>query len=237
TGLAVGRGVAWVGNGDAGSVSMIDPRSSTARTISLGSERSSNGQLVPRAVGGGTPGGPSTRGAHRLPPSALPAISQSRNTGPPFGDLVPFPAGPNGLVVADGAAWFLARGLLTRVDLRRHTMTTAQVGDPLPEAFGGHSLPMGVARGSGNIWVTNPYEGLVAAVGPATGAVVNSVQVPGQPVAVATGGGTVWVVGLDGEVWRIDESTTSLLRTVRLGHSATSVAVGDGRVWVAVAGP
>ena len=235
SGLAVGPHAVWVANGQSGSVSMIDPVAGFTRTIPLGAEPS-GGSGIRRYANAVTVGRRSVWVANGSDPAGLTILNASGAAGRRLRDWVPPPGGPNALAVSNGAAWSFARGVLTRVDLRSHTETTVQIGAPLPEQFGGSSLPMGLAAGNGGIWAANPYDGLVEVVNPQTGGLAGIVHVPGRPASLAAGGGQVWAAGIDGEVTSIDAATTIVRRTMQLGQPATSVAVGYGRVWVAVAG-
>jgi DNA-binding SARP family transcriptional activator len=235
SGLAVGPHAVWVANGQSGSVSMIDPATGFTRTILLGAEPSGRSGIR-RYASAVAIGRRSVWVANGSESAGLTILNGSGG-GRRLRDWVPPPGGPNALAVSNGAAWSFARGVLTRVDLRSHTETTVQIGVPLPEQFGGSSLPMGLAGGNGGIWAANPYDGLVEVVNPQTGGSVGTVHVPGRPESLAAGGGQVWAAGIDGDVTSIDVATTRVRRTMQLGHPATSVAVGYGRVWVAVAGP
>ena len=53
--------------------------------------------------------------------------------------------------------------------------------------------PLGVAVGSGAVWVVNNGAGTVSRVDPVTNEVVNTIEVGGTPRGVAVGEGAVWV--------------------------------------------
>ncbi|MGH2635769.1 MAG: hypothetical protein ACRDHU_06465 [Actinomycetota bacterium] len=69
-------------------------------------------------------------------------------------------------------------------------------------------------------------------------AVEAEIAVGGQPIGVATGEGSVWVVnsefesGDPGSVTRIDPGGGEVLATVEVGAVPLEVAVGEGAVWV-----
>jgi DNA-binding SARP family transcriptional activator len=229
-GLAVGHAAVWVANGAAGSVTRIDVRSGVSETVSLGREIDEAHQSVPRFAGALAIG---DRGVWAAEGARLATIAVTGGVPRPVATLET-PAGPNALVVRNGVAWSLNRGVLTTLDLRRHEAASVQIGAALPDAFGGGPLSVGLAAGAEGVWSTNPFEGVVEEVS-AQGTPLATVQVPGRPVAVATGHGKVWAAGLDGDLAIIDPDTATLLRTVHLGQPATSIALGYGRVWVTVA--
>jgi YVTN family beta-propeller protein len=54
-------------------------------------------------------------------------------------------------------------------------------------------------------------------------------------VAVATGGGAVWVAMSDaGSVARIDPRTNRVTATIAVGHRPQGITVAGGLVWVTV---
>jgi len=86
----------------------------------------------------------------------------------------------------------------------------------------------------GSLWVTNPAQGEVTRIDPATGKVLATVAVESssRPSTMAGGEGAVWVVdGTRGIVSRIDATSNRV--TVRIPtENASGVAVGEGGVWV-----
>jgi YVTN family beta-propeller protein len=56
-----------------------------------------------------------------------------------------------------------------------------------------------------SLWVPNLDGGTVSVIDPATNAVRKTLEVGSGPLAVATGGGDVWLSNSnDGELWRLD---------------------------------
>jgi YVTN family beta-propeller protein len=54
-------------------------------------------------------------------------------------------------------------------------------------------------------------------------------------VAIAGGGGSVWVANYeDGTLSRIDSRNGSVVKTIRVGDHPVTLATGLGQVWVAV---
>jgi YVTN family beta-propeller protein len=74
----------------------------------------------------------------------------------------------------------------------------------------------------------------VARVDPATGTVVGRIHVGKDPLAVAVGEGSAWVVNSgDGTVSRIDPASRKVTATIPVGKDPAAIAVGGGMVWVA----
>jgi streptogramin lyase len=74
----------------------------------------------------------------------------------------------------------------------------------------------------------------IAIIDPDTNRVVGDVPVAGDPVAIATGAGGVWVANAAaGVIERIDPETRKIVARFALGTDVTSLAAGAGAVWVA----
>jgi YVTN family beta-propeller protein len=74
----------------------------------------------------------------------------------------------------------------------------------------------------------------VARVDPASRRVTRRIRVGKDPVGVAIGEGSVWVVnGGDDTVSRIDPVSGKVTATIHVGKGANSIAFGEGAVWVA----
>jgi YVTN family beta-propeller protein len=72
----------------------------------------------------------------------------------------------------------------------------------------------------------------VAAIDPATNAVVASVPVGGTPTAIASGEGALWVLNADDQtVSRVDPATQAV-KTFGTGGVPLDIAVGEGALWV-----
>src|SRR5215211_4797057 len=71
-------------------------------------------------------------------------------------------------------------------------------------------------------------------LGIALGAVVGDVVIGSRPVAVAFGGGAVWVANADDStVSRIDPQTRKVTKSVRVGTDVRDLTTGFGSIWVA----
>jgi YVTN family beta-propeller protein len=68
-------------------------------------------------------------------------------------------------------------------------------------------------------------------------AVADTIPVGSEPLALAVGGGGVWVTNSgDGTVTRVDPATGDAGRPIRVGERPAGVAIGGGSVWVADSG-
>jgi len=109
---------------------------------------------------------------------------------------------------------------------------------PLPNAptFGTASL----ASDRGGFWVADTQDATVTRfrvtpAGTVTRGVVAKLRPHGEFNGIATGEGSVWVVGsdLDPRLWRIDQRTGRVTGVLRLPEAPRRVAVTPGGVWVA----
>ena len=105
--------------------------------------------------------------------------------------------------------------------------------------------PTELAAGGGSVWVTIDRGTRLARIDPDTGSIDQ--EIPLASAGVPGGGGTtsagttiaidretVWAVGPDGRVIRVDARTGHSLGVLDVG--ATNVAVGGGQVWVVTRG-
>jgi YVTN family beta-propeller protein len=68
-------------------------------------------------------------------------------------------------------------------------------------------------------------------------AVADTIPVGSEPLALAVGGGEVWVTNSgDGTITRIDPAKGDAGRPIRVGERPAGVAIGGGSVWVANSG-
>ena len=90
-----------------------------------------------------------------------------------------------------------------------------------------------LAVGFGSIWAAEPEVDILVRINPRTHRVVQTVPLPGTPVAVTTGLGAVWVASSPpGVLTEIDPATDLARRAVGVGASPAAVTVADGAVWV-----
>lgn len=104
--------------------------------------------------------------------------------------------------------------------------------------------PSGIAIDFGAVWAGVSDKGEVDRLDPATGALLTRIKagepakqsprarnVHGTPVAIASGFGSIWAVGTDEMLFRIDPKTFATT-AFPLGIVATGIAIGDDAVWV-----
>jgi YVTN family beta-propeller protein len=77
--------------------------------------------------------------------------------------------------------------------------------------------------------------------GPQPAELEATVEVGADPIGIASGEGSVWVVNAEinakrGSVSRIDPTTNEVLATIDVGSVPLEVAIGEGSVWVSNSG-
>src|SRR5205814_10551398 len=91
----------------------------------------------------------------------------------------------------------------------------------------------GVAYGAGALWILDDFAEEVLKLDPGTGARTTSYPVGGNPVGLAEGFGSVWVLDASGTVTRLDPQTGQATGPIRVGQDPTDIAIGLGVAWVA----
>jgi YVTN family beta-propeller protein len=211
--LAAGDGAVWVADGNAGTVSRIDPRTrAVTETIPVGSAPSGI------AVGPGavwvTNNDDGT--VSRIDP-AVDRVVQ----------MIPVGNAPTGVALGDGSVWVAnsSDGTLTRIDA-----VTGKVVKTIPLGAGATD----VAVGAGAVWVSDEAGDRVFRVDPQSDQVTALINVGTGPTAITVGFGGIWLANsLDGTVSRIDPQTNTVSATVAVGDGVGGIAIGDGGVWVA----
>jgi len=207
--IALGEGAVWVTNADNHTVSRIDPlKRVVVQTITVGSSPSGittgNGAVWVANSLDGT--------VSRIDPTTNMVVQPIR-----VGN------GPVGIVYAAGSVWVANTGDDTI------TMINAVSGTPTKK------LPIAateLAFGDGTLWASERSANRVARIDPATGSLVQTIQVGNGPTGLAFGSGAAWVANsLDGTVSRIDPAT-NIATAVAVGNGPTAVAVGASGVWV-----
>ena len=130
---------------------------------------------------------------------------------------------PRDVALGEGAAWVTSRGSVSKIDpgtnrsevVRRFD---ARVGSP------------GVAVGAGSVWAIGPDE-TVLRIDPASGDVVETVDLPSSGRVVAFGEGSLWIGMSNSDVARVDPVTNRVEGTVEAGLGVSDIAVGSGAVW------
>jgi YVTN family beta-propeller protein len=166
-------------------------------------------------------------------------LSTPRSTAPSIGQRIAIPSPSpldashyrfrlQTLAVGKGEVWALGDARdprLFRIDLHAGRVIAAI---QLPFA------PLGLALGTGAVWVTAQLDDAVARVDPATNRIVATIKVGREPSSVAVGAGALWVANtIDRTVTRIDPRTNRVTATIPVRSSPQAVLVGRGSVWVA----
>ena len=141
------------------------------------------------------------------------------------------PVGPGPLrVAASGAeAWVVseADGSLTRLDY-------SGSGPVQRERRVLGAALAGVAFGAGELWVTEPRQGLLLRVDPGSDRVSERIEVGGHPGAVVYGRNRVWVADEEGAgITAVNAVSGKVFRRGIAPHAAPlRLAVGAGGLWV-----
>ncbi|MCC7076462.1 MAG: hypothetical protein IT198_04995 [Acidimicrobiia bacterium] len=133
---------------------------------------------------------------------------------------IPVDAGEDlsGLVVEAGAVWVLADGVLFRVD-----PASLAHGDPVEVASGNSS----VAAGDAAVWVTDTFRNDIHRIDAASGHVAATFRPVTKPVALAAGGGSLYVVHTGGlKLARLDPADGRFLAGVQSKVSLRAVSYG-----------
>jgi YVTN family beta-propeller protein len=116
--------------------------------------------------------------------------------------------------------------------LRRRSLLAAMVAGVIAAAVAIPVFALGEGHSSASKVKIAPNS--LAAIDPETNKVVADIPVGRRPVAVAVGGGAVWVTnGIDQTVDRIDPSTGKVVASIGVGKDVSDIAIGFGSVWVA----
>ena len=99
---------------------------------------------------------------------------------------------------------------------------------------GGGDGSSGASASAGSTASTGP-------TGPQPAEIEATIEVGADPIGIASGEGSLWVVNADinakrGSVSRIDPATNEVLATIDVGSVPLEVAVGEGSVWVSNSG-
>lgn len=264
-GVAVGRHAVWAANSTDGTVTEIDPRTlKVVQVIGLGegatdlveaagnvwvATGNDNGLVRLDAGSGGvrekrTLSQDSASAAYAVTAagSVIWATSGNNLVGidQATGDVVASwlgPAGINDIAAMSGSLW-LVNSAEQVVQLSARKPGRARV-TTLGE------IPTGVVAGYGSVWAAGPapYGEHMALwrLDPTSGRVTQIITFgtprPGYPptVAVALGGGAIWVATYDdGKLVRVDPQTGDVVSRIHIGGHPSGVAFGANRVWVTV---
>jgi DNA-binding SARP family transcriptional activator/ABC-type branched-subunit amino acid transport system substrate-binding protein/DNA-binding beta-propeller fold protein YncE len=227
--ISVGGGYVWALSVDDRTLSRIDPREKSVRTIGVGAIPT---DLV--AGAGGVWVGIGER-LRRTTFAGWVATSVARideRTGvvgvtfdlPRRGQFASNVARHH-FVVSGEELWAIAPDAsVVRIDPRtQRIVATARHA----------STPVALAAGGGAVWALTD-SGTLTRLRPRTRSSADVTIASSGLTALAVGAGSVWATApRDGTLWRIDPGPRPIQRTIEVGEGADSVTVGGGFVWVA----
>ena len=142
---------------------------------------------------------------------------------------VPLPGDPCAGLAADADyLWAPLCGptpKLAKIDLKTRTLSAVfEVGPAAKES--------GIALGAGSVWLMVDKEGSLARIDPATGAIVDKIQLPPGSYNPVFSEGRVWVTRADGsELTVVDVKTGKVVDHVPTGQHPRFLTAGAGAVW------
>ncbi|HYT78324.1 MAG TPA: DUF5074 domain-containing protein [Actinomycetota bacterium] len=213
--IAFGDGAVWVANADDSTVSRVDP---ATNEVTATIEVVGGGYLEIAAGEGGIWVASEAGAVRRIDPATNEVVAT-------------IPARhPSEIIAGAGAVWVsnYDRGTVTKIDPETNTVVDTIAVSGVD--------PHGLAIEGGSVWVMNDLKGSIDRIDPATDAVVPAVRgvMAGQ---LAAGAGSVWAMGPDYTLLRIDpanESVTSIGPVWKASDLyAVDIAATDTAVWVA----
>jgi ABC-type transport system substrate-binding protein/DNA-binding SARP family transcriptional activator len=209
--VAAGGGFIWVAGAD-GTLSRVDPRSHSVRSVELG--RSAGGLVYAHGSLWATL--PDERSVAQVDPRTL-RVLQRIGVG----------NGPSAIAAGADALWVANTidGTVSRIDLTRGSVTSIV-------AVGGR--PAAVAVGAGAVWVANQEGATVTRLDPGSGQMLAVIEVGNGPSTVVAGRSGVWVANRhDRTVSRLDPRRDAVAETIPVAATPTSLAAGADEVWIA----
>jgi peptide/nickel transport system substrate-binding protein len=209
--IAAGAGFVWVAGAD-GTLSRVDPRSRSVRTVELG--RSAGGLRYAHGSLWATL--PDEHSVVQVDPERLVTLQ-----------TIAVGNGPSAISATSRAIWVAnaTDGTVSRIDIGNGSA-------PRVLAVGGR--PTAIAVGAGSVWVANQAGAGVTRFEPRSGLIIDSIPVGNGPSAIAAGRSGIWIANRhDHTVSRIDPRRGVVSATAAVPVAPTSLAVGAGAVWVA----
>jgi YVTN family beta-propeller protein len=211
----------WVSNSPKGTVSRLDPKSSTVVATVATGKRPCSGL----AVGFGSLWVPNC-GDQTLVRVDLKTNAVTATIPTTIGNS------EGGIATGASSVWLVIdkRGTLVRFDPATNK-PVAEIRVPAGS--------YGLAFGEGAVWVTSTDGNSLSRVDPATNLVVETIPVGKAPRFLAVGEGAVWTLNQgDGSISRVDPKTNKLVATIEAGISGDGgeITAGEGSVWATVFG-
>jgi virginiamycin B lyase len=211
TGVTVGAGSVWVGDGLDGTVTRIDPATTkVTATIDVG------GEIDKLATVGNEVWVFVDRGIVRIDPAT------NQRVGPPLLAKEE----PYALAVAFDSIWVScpAHNQVVRLDLPGKKI---QARIPVGLA------PGGLAALDGAIWVANRKLDTLARIDPATNGVVREAAACRRPITIAAYQSLLWVPCLaDKSVYALSPGASAPSRKIPVGTQPGDIVAGGGALWV-----
>lgn len=211
--IVAGAGADWATSYDEGTLTRIDPSTSTVV------------QTIP--VGHGASGVAIDAGDAWVAEALNDRLARVSLATNQVVEQIPVGQGPVAVAAGAGAIWVAndGDGTVTRVD-----PSTGAVSRTTPVG----SSPVAVAVGDGGVWVALQGSNSVAQLDAQTGQVVRTISVGSGPSAIAIGSGGVWVTNqLDSTVSLIDPSSDTVVLTRAVIGSPNALAAVGADVWIA----
>ncbi len=142
-------------------------------------------------------------------------------------DSIPIAGRPEDIDIRDGIVW------VTNPESGSVHRFSEQTGEPIgdPIVFAERPIPLEMAVGGGAAWILVEEQGLYK-IDSGSGEEMNSHTLLARDVAI--GEGTVWALGLAGELIEIDSVTAAPVRTVpTTAAPGSDLVAGGGAVWIA----
>ena len=241
TRVSAGQDALWVLNQGDATLSRVEYRTHTVRTISVpdtptavAADAGAVWLLSGQKGGNGTDpfAGPAevSKIAEAPSVSVLATIPIRADVGNTFEDAI---------AAGNGAVWVRDPGTLTEIN---PTSTTVSARYRLGST---ETTPQAIAIADQSVWVLD--SDVLFRVDPGTGTVIAAIQAGASPVALDIGAGAIWVVsrpafrfpspGVQKQIGlatlsRIDPASNTVVSTIELPGIPTAVAVGEGSVWI-----
>ena len=211
--IIAGAGAEWATSYDDGTLTRIDPATSTVVQTIL--------------VGHGASGIAIASGDAWVADSLDDRLARVSIATDQIVQQIAVGGDPVGVAAGAGAIWVAnaGSGTVTRVDpLTGTVLGTTRIG----------SSPVAVAVGDGAVWVALQGSSVVVQLDAQTGQVVQTISVGSGPSAIAIGSRGVWVANeLDSTVSLIDPSSDTVVLARAVTGSPSALAATGGDVWVA----
>jgi DNA-binding SARP family transcriptional activator/ABC-type transport system substrate-binding protein len=99
---------------------------------------------------------------------------------------------------------------------------------------GTRGRPAAIAEGFGRLWVTDPANGRVLVLDPATFRIEDQIRLGRDPTGVVASANGVWVTDPgSGKVYEINPGSDTVVATVAVATTPLAIATGPGGLWVA----